>query len=230
MILLIENNKELPKDIPVNIIDGIEILKPGIIGVIYELTCKDTGLSYIGKATNPINRLNNFKTNKRYAGDLINKAKEQYPPLISNWTYSIIDLAYSINELCTLEAFYIKQFDTKNNGYNTTGGSFIPLKVEISLDFSNDDCRFSSLRECNSFENIDFINYIELNLNSQSQEEFYYYYQPDNQHVNIVRYNSYSEASMILNIPEYSLRKWADNDENGYCNDFNYLRNKILKN
>jgi group I intron endonuclease len=99
-----------------------------MIGTIYKLT-SPSGKCYIGQTTDAKARKREFyNPNKYYSGHKLDNAIKKYKA--ENFTYEVL---INIKEsdkfklrkiLDELEVFYIKKFDSYNNGYNMTlGGS-----------------------------------------------------------------------------------------------------------
>lgn len=92
-------------------------------GVVYKRTSKTSGKSYIGITINETNRNNQWKNmKKRYAGEKIEEARRKYG--CDDFSYEVIFFSKStdLNKLLYLlhymECYFIKKYDTVNNGYN----------------------------------------------------------------------------------------------------------------
>lgn len=96
-----------------------------IEGVIYRYK-SPSGKYYIGQTINEEHRRNNFLYDKLYAGDKINYARKKYGP--ENFEYSVLMKVTGDNTdevfdyLNILEQYFIKKYDSVNNGYNGTIG------------------------------------------------------------------------------------------------------------
>lgn len=97
-------------------------------GIIYCYT-SPSGKKYIGQTTNEINRrsmFNNLSINYCSKGGKIDRARHKYGP--QNFIYEVLEChsADTKNELLSIlnerECYFIKLYDTCNNGYNTTIG------------------------------------------------------------------------------------------------------------
>lgn len=115
------------------IIDGIEVY-----GIIYKITNTVNGKVYIGQTTKKrgfrdrypnkgigIERVYNFHKNNKNRNEGYNvyllNSIEKYG--INSFTVDeVFDIAFSREELNNKEMFYIKYFDSFNNGYNCTLG------------------------------------------------------------------------------------------------------------
>lgn len=109
-------------------------------GIIYCYTNKINGLKYIGQTTNEIGRRYSFTNpNVRYCtsyeiykqGGKLSKFDQARKDFgLDAFEYKIIDRVENddkeclINQLNALETYYIKKYDTMNNGYNMTEGGY----------------------------------------------------------------------------------------------------------
>ena len=109
-------------------------------GIIYCYTNKINGLKYIGQTTNEIGRRYSFTNpNVRYCtsyeiykqGGKLSKFDQARKDFgLGAFEYKIIDRIENddkeclINQLNALETYYIKKYDTMNNGYNMTEGGY----------------------------------------------------------------------------------------------------------
>ena len=96
-----------------------------IRGIIYKRT-DPNGISYIGQTIDENKRNNNWLNKKKYAGTKINDARKTFGP--ENFSYEILFETRSKNTrkliqlLNVMEIYFIKKFDTINNGYNSSPG------------------------------------------------------------------------------------------------------------
>ena len=109
-------------------------------GIIYCYTNKINGLKYIGQTTNEIGRRYSFTNpNVRYCtsyeiykqGGKLSKFDQARKDFgLGAFEYKIIDRVENddkeclISQLNALETYYIKKYDTMNNGYNMTEGGY----------------------------------------------------------------------------------------------------------
>lgn len=109
-------------------------------GIIYCYTNKINGLKYIGQTTNEQSRRCSFTNpNARYCtsykqykeGGKLSKFDQARKDFgLEAFDYEILDIIenedseYLIDELNALETYYIKKYDTMNNGYNMTEGGY----------------------------------------------------------------------------------------------------------
>ena len=109
-------------------------------GIIYCYTNKINGLKYIGQTTNEIGRRYSFTNpNVRYCtsyeiykqGGKLSKFDQARKDFgLGAFEYKIIDRVENddkeclVNQLNALETYYIKKYDTMNNGYNMTEGGY----------------------------------------------------------------------------------------------------------
>ena len=100
-----------------------------IEGVIYRYK-SPSGKYYIGQTINEESRRKDFLFEKRYAGPKINYARKKYGP--ENFEYAVLMKVTGDNReevigyLNQLEQFFIKQYDSIKNGYNTSEGGASP--------------------------------------------------------------------------------------------------------
>ena len=97
-----------------------------IKGIVYKYT-SPSGKVYIGQTLNEERRRKEFlNLKKQYGGLKINNARKKYKP--ENFKYEILfeneyDTIENANkELNEKEEYYIKQYDSINNGYNISIG------------------------------------------------------------------------------------------------------------
>lgn len=80
-----------------------------------------SGKSYIGQTTDLDRRYNAFlRFDKHYAGDKIDKARRKYNNA-DEWTYMVLECC-GIDALDEREIYYIRMYNTMNNGYNCESG------------------------------------------------------------------------------------------------------------
>ena len=94
-------------------------------GIIYEVKNKVNGKKYIGQTKNTL-------TNRKYSHlAIVRRGNYNYKSIFydaikkygeNNFVWKEIDNAYSKDELNKKEIYYIKEFDTVNNGYNIVKG------------------------------------------------------------------------------------------------------------
>jgi len=100
--------------------------------IIYKVTNKKSGNSYIGKTEKSLEKRKkgHFKKAKRNPNSIFHKALKSYGK--ENFKWEIIYEADDINELNEKEKYYIKEFNTFEHGYNMTkggdGGDTISMK------------------------------------------------------------------------------------------------------
>lgn len=95
-------------------------------GIIYKYTAPN-GKVYIGQTTKERNRRNTFlNENKNYAGIKIDNARRKYGAI--NFKYEILETVYAktndelLQQLNTLETYYIGLYNSFKNGYNMSIG------------------------------------------------------------------------------------------------------------
>ena len=94
-------------------------------GIIYRYK-SPSGKYYIGQTINEESRRYNFLYEKRYGGMKIDNARKKYGP--ENFEYAVIMKVIGDNReevisyLNQLEQFFIKQYDSIKNGYNSSEG------------------------------------------------------------------------------------------------------------
>lgn len=123
-------------------------------GIIYMLT-SPSGKSYIGQSIRPEKRYTCFlNINKSYGGSKIDRARKKYGP--ENFKYEILeeyineDKEKVFNKLNELEIFYIRKYDTYNNGYNLTEGGTYNMD-EKSIKKNSDSQKEYLKHNVNSF-------------------------------------------------------------------------------
>lgn len=112
-------------------------------GIIYKWTCNVNGKSYIGQTTNEKQREKEFLSeNKTYAGEKINNARKKYGLSNDIWTKTVLKRLWckdgKENELRERlnywEKYYVKLYDSINNGYNITNGGDCNFSEEVILE------------------------------------------------------------------------------------------------
>lgn len=104
-----------------------------ITGVIYKYTSPD-GTVYIGQTIDECSRRGSFFLNRNYGGGKFDSARAKFGP--ENFTYErLVKNTYADKEtakadLDKLETFYIEKYDSYYNGYNSTKGNGVHLKVK----------------------------------------------------------------------------------------------------
>jgi len=98
-------------------------------GIIYKVTHKESGKSYIGATTKSIQKrkVDHTERAKRGEGQPFAKAIATHGPDAFNWVQ--IDTAITTNELAKKEKEYIIKYDSKDNGYNSDSGGGIKKTV-----------------------------------------------------------------------------------------------------
>ena len=94
--------------------------KSNQLGIIYMLTCEDTGKSYIGQTIHPRER---FKAHLIHG--IVSDGQTDFKRAMDayrHWTYKVLETDIPRDELNKAEQYYIKLFDTYHNGYNMTKG------------------------------------------------------------------------------------------------------------
>ena len=106
--------------------------KGQIRGVIYRyvnmVEGEEKGWSYVGSTMNERTRRHSWNNhgNKNYGGKKINDARVKYK--LENFTYEVLEEIYDADakalqkQLDEREAYYVQQFDSFQNGYNTSKG------------------------------------------------------------------------------------------------------------
>lgn len=96
-----------------------------ITGIIYKYTSPSNKV-YIGQTTSEIKRRNSFRNRESYGGIKIDNARRKYNP--DNFKYDVISRKNYLSEedanfdLDLLETYYIADYDSYKNGYNSTTG------------------------------------------------------------------------------------------------------------
>lgn len=105
------------------------------IGIIYKVTQKESGMTYIGATKDDIGtrKRDHIQKANKETGHQFQEAVGTYGPEAFSWTQ--IDTANSIDELARKEKEYILQYDCKENGYNQdAGGGFKKTVYQYSVD------------------------------------------------------------------------------------------------
>jgi group I intron endonuclease len=107
-------------------------------GIIYKWTCNISNKSYIGQTKNEKDREKSFlNESESYAGEKINNARKKYGLSEGTWTKTVLKRIECSNEedlrkeLNYWEKYYIKEYDTFNNGYNSTDGGDCDFSDEV---------------------------------------------------------------------------------------------------
>lgn len=96
-----------------------------MIGIVY-LYISPSNKSYVGQTYDEKNRRKLFFSKRSYGGQKIDRAREKYGP--ENFEYRVLfkietdDSELLMEELNNKEDFYIKEYDSINNGYNILKG------------------------------------------------------------------------------------------------------------
>jgi group I intron endonuclease len=100
--------------------------------IIYKCTNLVNGFSYIGVTTKSIEyRKRTHEKASKYSNKKFYNALKKYE--FDNFEWSILHECTNIDELNSLETYYIEKYDTFNNGYNlTTGGELKKIISEES--------------------------------------------------------------------------------------------------
>jgi len=117
-------------------------------GIIYKWTCNMSGKSYIGQTTNELRREKEFLSEYEiYTNEnsKIDKARKKYGLNKGTWSKSILKRLWCKSgkeeklreRLNYWEIYYIKEFDTFKNGYNSTdGGNTTQISNETRIMLS----------------------------------------------------------------------------------------------
>ena len=135
-------------------------------GVVYKITNRVNGKSYIGITTRTLDeRFNEHCTADSYIGRAIRKYGE------NNFIKQVIDYADNHQELIELEIEYIKHYDSFKNGYNLTiGGDGVIYTEDLVLDFTDTQKKFISSmikynkKDIDVFDNTAMLRCATLNL------------------------------------------------------------------
>lgn len=121
--------------------------KGQIRGVIYryinQSESEENGWSYVGSTMNEKTRRYSWNNhgNKSYGGEKINTARVKFG--IENFAYEMLEEIYDADEnalqmkLDEREAYYVQQFDSFQNGYNTSKGGTGNKGVNFSQTHRN---------------------------------------------------------------------------------------------
>lgn len=112
-----------------------------ITGVIYKYTSPD-GKVYIGQTTNERARRGQFFLNTSYGGTKIDQARQEIGP--ENFVYEVLvkntyaDIESAKFDLDKWEAYFINEYNSVENGYNSKigNGASIPKKIN-ERNYSN---------------------------------------------------------------------------------------------
>ncbi len=105
------------------------------IGIIYKVTQKESGMTYIGATKDDIGtrKRDHIQKANKETGHHFQEAIGTYGPEAFTWIQ--IDTASSMDELAWKEKEYILQYDCKENGYNEDAGGGIQKTVyQYSVD------------------------------------------------------------------------------------------------
>jgi len=110
-------------------------------GIIYKVTHKESGKSYIGCTTNSIHqrKLDHNERANRGARGQFQEAIATYGPDAFSWTQ--VDTASSTDELAQKEKDYVIKYNSKENGYNSDAGGGIQKTV---YQYSIEDAKLVS--------------------------------------------------------------------------------------
>ena len=100
--------------------------------IVYKCTNLVNGFSYIGVTTKSIEyRKRTHEKASKYSNKKFSNALKKYG--FDNFEWSILHECTNIDELNSLETYYIEKYDTFDNGYNlTTGGELKKIISEES--------------------------------------------------------------------------------------------------
>ncbi len=117
-------------------------------GIIYKVTHKESGESYIGATTKTMETRKADhvqKANKNAAGCFQEAIATQGPEA---FTWTQIDTANTVNELAQKEKDYIFHYNSKENGYNSSvGGEFKKKVFQYDLETLRLVADYNSLEE-----------------------------------------------------------------------------------
>jgi len=106
-----------------------------IIGIIYKVTHKESGMTYIGVTKDSLKsrKKDHIQKANKETGHQFQEAIGTYGPEAFSWAQ--VDTANTISELARKEKEYILQYDCKENGYNQdAGGGFKKTVYQYSVD------------------------------------------------------------------------------------------------
>ncbi|MCA0151723.1 NUMOD1 domain-containing DNA-binding protein [Winogradskyella vincentii] len=114
-------------------------------GIIYKVTHKESGKTYIGATTKSIEKRKIDHTERTNRGESqpFAKAIATHGSDAFNWVQ--IDTATTTNELAQKEKEYIIKYDSKDNGYNSDSGGGIKKKV---YQYSIEDGKLIGRYDC----------------------------------------------------------------------------------
>lgn len=114
-------------------------------GIIYKVTHKDSGKTYIGVTTKSIEKrkIDHTERANRGEGQPFAKAIATHGPEAFNWVQ--IDTATTTNELAQKEKEYVIKYDSKDNGYNLDSGGGIKKTV---YQYSIEDGKLIGQYDC----------------------------------------------------------------------------------
>jgi len=104
-------------------------------GIIYKVTHKESGRSYIGATTGTMKKrkTDHIQKAKKSLGGYFQNAIATQGPEAFVWTQ--IDTANSIDDLARKEKEYVIKYDSKENGYNDdSGGGFQKSVYQYSIE------------------------------------------------------------------------------------------------
>jgi len=98
-------------------------------GIVYKVTHKESGRSYIGVTTKGLEsrRKDHLKKSKKGKCYEFQNAIATFSPAAFNW--SQVDTANDLNELAQKEKEYILMYNSKEEGFNCDNGGSVPKKV-----------------------------------------------------------------------------------------------------
>ena len=161
-------------------------------GIIYKWTCNISNKSYIGQTTNEKDREKKFlNESESYAGEKINNARKKYGLSEGTWTKTVLKCIECSNEedlrkeLNYWEKYYVKEYNTFNNGYNSTDGGDCDFSSEVikkmrekSLEYWNnlseeekEEHKKKSLKYWNSLSEEEREKFKEKNWYGNTEEE-----------------------------------------------------------
>ena len=103
--------------------------------IIYKVTHKETGMTYIGATRSDLEarKRDHFQKGAKSAGHQFQEAIGTYGPEAFSWIQ--VDTANTISELARKEKEYIFQYNSKEEGYNSdAGGGFKKTVYQYSVD------------------------------------------------------------------------------------------------
>ena len=106
-----------------------------IIGIIYKVTHKESGMTYIGVTKDSLKsrKKDHIQKANKDSGHQFQEAIGTYGSEAFSWAQ--VDTANTISELARKEKEYILQYDCKENGYNQdAGGGFKKTVYQYSVD------------------------------------------------------------------------------------------------